>query len=196
MESTRMSYRTWAIGLYLRTTNIKGISSMRLHRELGITQKPAWFMLHRLRETASPASPCFPVLWKSMRLTVGGKRKNMSNSKRKELAGTDRGPVGGAPVVGALDRKSGMVVAGAVENADRNTLQGFVVKYVDGEVAVYTDEAWSTLGFPSTMRPSSIRKMDTHDQMLHMVRGMAGKRIKYRVLTADNGIPNFTGAGK
>ena len=42
----------------------------------------------------------------------------------------------------------------------------------------------------------NIRKMDTHDQMHHMVRGMKGKRLKYRVLTADNDIPNFTGAGK
>ncbi len=41
----------------------------------------------------------------------------------------------------------------------------------------------------------NIRKINTHDQMLYMVRGIAGKRIKYRVLTADNGIPNFMGAG-
>ncbi len=56
MEGTKMPYRTWAIGLYLHLTNIKGISSMRLHRELGITQKSAWFMLHRLRE-ASKSDP-------------------------------------------------------------------------------------------------------------------------------------------
>ncbi len=50
-----MPYRIWAIGIYLFTTNIKGISSMKLHRELGIGQKAAWFMLHRLREAYQTA---------------------------------------------------------------------------------------------------------------------------------------------
>ena len=50
MEGSNMKYRIWAIGIYLFTTNIKGISSMKLHRELGISQKAAWFMLHRLRK--------------------------------------------------------------------------------------------------------------------------------------------------
>ena len=52
MEGTKMRYRTWAIDLYIYTTNITGTSSMRLHRELSITQKIIWFMLHRLREAA------------------------------------------------------------------------------------------------------------------------------------------------
>ena len=52
MEGTRLPYRSWAIAIYLLTTNLKGISSLKLHRELGITQKSAWFMLHRLRKAA------------------------------------------------------------------------------------------------------------------------------------------------
>ena len=47
MERTKLPYRLWAIGIYLFMTNLKGVSSMKLHRELGITQKSAWFMLHR-----------------------------------------------------------------------------------------------------------------------------------------------------
>ena len=50
MEESKLKYRIWAVGIYLFTTNIKGISSMKLHRELGIGQKAAWFMLHRLRK--------------------------------------------------------------------------------------------------------------------------------------------------
>ena len=50
MEGSNLKYRAWAVGIYLFTTNIKGISSMKLHRELGIGQKAAWFMLHRLRK--------------------------------------------------------------------------------------------------------------------------------------------------
>ena len=50
MEGSNLKYRPWAIAISLFTTNIKGISSMKLHRELGIGQKAAWFMLHRLRK--------------------------------------------------------------------------------------------------------------------------------------------------
>ena len=49
MQNSKLSYRIWAIGIHLMTTNLKGVSSMKLHRELGIGQKAAWFMLHRLR---------------------------------------------------------------------------------------------------------------------------------------------------
>ena len=49
MEGSNLKYRAWAVAIYLFTTNLRGISSMKLHRELGIRQKAAWFMLHRLR---------------------------------------------------------------------------------------------------------------------------------------------------
>ena len=51
MEGSKLPHRIWAIGIYLFATNLKGVSSMKLHRELGIGQKAAWFMLHRLRTT-------------------------------------------------------------------------------------------------------------------------------------------------
>ena len=50
MEASNISYRKWAIAIYILTTNIKGTSSMKLHRDLGISQKTAWFMVHRIRE--------------------------------------------------------------------------------------------------------------------------------------------------
>ena len=42
MESSKLGYQTWAIATYLLTTSLKGVSSMKLHRDLGITQKSAW----------------------------------------------------------------------------------------------------------------------------------------------------------
>ena len=50
MESSKLDYRTWALAVYLLTTNIKGISSMKLHRELGIKQQSAWHLAHRIRQ--------------------------------------------------------------------------------------------------------------------------------------------------
>ncbi len=48
VQKAHLGYPEWATGLYLSATNIKGITSMRLYRELGISQKSEWFPLHRL----------------------------------------------------------------------------------------------------------------------------------------------------
>ena len=50
MESSKVSYQEWAIAVYLFVTNLKGVSSMKLHRELERTQKTAWHLAHRLRQ--------------------------------------------------------------------------------------------------------------------------------------------------
>ena len=50
IQNSRLPLRKWAFAVYLYVTNLKGVSSMKLHRDLGITQKTAWFMLHRLRD--------------------------------------------------------------------------------------------------------------------------------------------------
>ena len=50
LESSRLPLRKWAFATYLYVTSLKGVSSMKLHRDLKVTQKTAWFMLHRLRE--------------------------------------------------------------------------------------------------------------------------------------------------
>ena len=50
MEQSRISYQNWAIATYLFATSLKGVSSMKLHCDLGVTQKTAWFMVQRLRE--------------------------------------------------------------------------------------------------------------------------------------------------
>ena len=52
MESSRIPLRKWAIAIYLYATSLKGVSSMKLHRDLGITQKSAWYMLHKIRKAS------------------------------------------------------------------------------------------------------------------------------------------------
>ena len=80
---------------------------------------------------------------------VGGKkRRNMSNAKRKELAGTGRGAVGKTAVVGAKDRASNQVSARVVGSTDKPTLQGFVIEHTAPGATVYTDEAAAYEGMP------------------------------------------------
>ena len=50
MHDSKLGLRIWALALYLMNTGIKGVSSMKLHRDLGITQKTAWHLAHRIRE--------------------------------------------------------------------------------------------------------------------------------------------------
>lgn len=139
MESSKLPYRAWAVGIYLFTTNLKGISSMKLHRELGIGQKAAWFMLQRLRKAADEGAPLFSGPAEVDETYVGGLRKNMRKSKREKLEG--RGPVGKAAVVGIKDRKTKRVAAKAVRNTDGETLRGFVREHVEAGAAVYSDDA-------------------------------------------------------
>ena len=77
MESSNLPLSKWAMAYYLVTTNLKGISSMKLHRDLEITQRTAWFLLHRIRETWDDNAPdrmAGPV--EADETYIGGKEKN------------------------------------------------------------------------------------------------------------------------
>ena len=141
MEGSKLPYRVWAIAIYLFMTNIKGVSSMRLHRELGIGQKAAWFMLHRLRKSFEAETGPFAGPVEADETYIGGKRKNMSNRKRKELRGTGHGAVGKAAVVGVKDRTTGQVTARHIESTDALDVAGFVGEKTKLGAKVYTDEA-------------------------------------------------------
>ena len=59
MEASKIPLRKWAIAFYQILTNLKGVSSMKLHRDLGITQTSAWFLGHRIREAMAGDDPVF-----------------------------------------------------------------------------------------------------------------------------------------
>ena len=152
MEATRIPYRAWAVGIYLFSANIKGISSMQLRRELKIGQKAAWFMLQRLRLAFDEGPSQFSGPVETDSTFFGGKRKAMSNQKRKELAGTGRGGVGKAIVTGVKDRDTNKVAARVVESEDGPTLKGFVRDHVKPGTTLYTDEAGAYKGMPEFSR--------------------------------------------
>lgn len=149
IERSKVPLRKWAIAIYLCLTSLKSVSSMKLHRDLGVSQPTAWFMLHRLREAwAINRTDPFTGPVEVDETYFGGKRRNMSNARRKELEDTGRGPAGKIAVVGAKDRRTNKVSAQVVTRTDKPTLQGFVMDNADPGAKVYTDEAHAYDGLP------------------------------------------------
>ena len=144
MEGSKLKYRVWAVGIYLFTTNIKGISSMKLHRELGIGQKAAWFMLHRLRKAFEVEVGPFSGTVEVDETFIGGKEKNKHNSKRSHV----QGPSGKAVVIGMKDRETNKVVAKPVPERTKKELQGFISVNVSQKAMIYTDDHRSYIGLP------------------------------------------------
>ena len=139
MQGTKLGYQTWAVAIYLCVTNLKGVSSMKLHRDLEITQKSAWHLAHRLRKAFENGEPLFTGPVEADETYIGGKRKNMPKAKRAALTG--RGAVGKAIVVGAKDRETNKIAARSVENTDGATLKGFIGENTASGAKVFTDEA-------------------------------------------------------
>ena len=83
MEGSKLKYRVWAISIYVLTTNIKGISGMKLHREQGIGQNAAWFLMHRWQKAFDTEAGPFTGPAGVDETYIGGKCKNRPKSKRK-----------------------------------------------------------------------------------------------------------------
>ncbi len=148
MECSKIGYQDWIIAMFLVMTSLKGVSSMKLHRDLDINQRSAWFLAHRLRLALSERVGPFSGPVEADETYMGGKRQNMLNSKRKELEGTGRGAVGKTAVVGAKDRETNQVAATVIQSTDADTLQGFVKEHAEAEATVYTDDATAYESLP------------------------------------------------
>ena len=141
MEGSKLGYQTWMLATFLMTTNLKSVASLKLHRDLDINQRSAWFLAHRLRLALAEEGGVFSGPVEVDESYFGGRRRNMSNAKRKALSGTGRGAVGKTAVIGAKDRATKQVAAKVITATDKETLHGFVGQHTKPGATVYTDDA-------------------------------------------------------
>ena len=170
MSRSKLDYRTWAIAAYLIVTNLKGISSMKLHRELNITQKSAWHLLYRLRKAYETGCFNFQGPVEVDEAYFGGKEGNKHASKKLNAG---RGTVGKTAVVGIKDRDTNQIKAKVASDTTAEALQGFVLENTGDGTTVYTDDHTSYTGLPK------------HDTVKHSV----GEYVKGQAHI--NGVESF-----
>ena len=140
MEDSKLGYRTWAIAFYLLSTSPKGVSSVQLGKLLGVTQKTAWFLAHRIRRAFEEYHRAEDEMAGPVEVDetfVGGRETNKHADKKLNMG---RGPVGKTIVAGVLDRATNTVSAAVVPNIRRATLDPFVRGRIADGATVYTDE--------------------------------------------------------
>lgn len=173
-EDSPITMDKWMTAFWMLSNCKNGISSMEVHRAIGVTQKTAWFMLHRIRKAMQTKNYIGKL---SGRVEVdetfiGGKARNMHRSRARKM--NLRGQGNKAVVVGMLER-GGEVRAHVVPERDKRTLGPIVRENVNPGSALYTDE-W--LGY------DGLKGEYSHEVINHAEKYVDG-------LVHTNGMENF-----
>lgn len=147
-EDSALPLEKWLIAIWMVANCKNGVSSYEVHRALGITQKSAWFMLHRIR-LAMQTNSLVKLGGKGKEVEVdetfiGGKARNMHHDVHKRRAG-GRGFAGKTTVFGALER-DGEVRTKVVQNIRKGTLQREVRDHVTVDSVLFSDRLQSYEG--------------------------------------------------
>ena len=183
LQRTYVPLQKWAYALYLFVTSVKGIPSTRLATYIDVSQKTAWYMMHRLREAwADSGVDEIDGMDKFLgpvevdETYVGGKVGNMSNSRRAALR-AGRGYVDNkGKVVGLKDRDTGQVRTAVVDRVDQATMDAFISEFTDPNAEVFTDGAKVYKG---------IRRKGQHRSVNHSIRQYVDGKVH------TNGIESF-----
>lgn len=157
-ENTKIPLSDWFAAIYLATAHKKGISSLQLSRDLNITQKSAWFILHRVREMLTENAP--EMLTGTVEVDetyIGGKHRNKHTKARKLLNEKGTGAINKTPVVAMLQR-DGSIVTIVTLLANGEAIKPFIYKHVAPGTTVITDGFGAYKGLDKTY---------THEVVMH-----------------------------
>jgi transposase-like protein len=147
-EDSPIALTKWLPAIWLIASNRNGISSYEIARGLKVTQKTAWFMLHRIREMmADEPNDQLTGTVESDEAYIGGKWDKMNTRRRRAIEKAGHTPLSSkAPVIGMMERqradgRKGRVRAFAVPDTQAKTLLPVLRKSIDQDATLYTDEA-------------------------------------------------------